>query len=182
MWTASQAIGSSIVDSMTDEQSVDIRQIPFRTADGEEKTLADLGEGPFLVVNVASKCGLTPQYEQLEQLQRTYGDRGLTVVGFPSNQFMGQEPGSMDEILEYCSTTWGVTFPVEDKIHVNGRHAAPLYKALKKARNVEGARGPVMWNFEKFLVTTDGTVHRFRPQTKPDAPEVIAAIEGALAG
>ncbi len=182
MKAAPQATRGPIVDNMTDEQSVDIRQIPFRTADGEEKTLADLGDGPFLVVNVASKCGLAPQYEQLEQLQRTYGDRGLTVVGFPSNQFMGQEPGSMEEILEYCSTTWGVTFPVEEKIHVNGRNAAPLYKALKKARNVEGARGPVMWNFEKFLVTPDGTVHRFRPQTKPDAPEVIAAIEGALAG
>ncbi|MCR2800943.1 MULTISPECIES: glutathione peroxidase [unclassified Microbacterium] len=167
---------------MTDDQSVDIRQIPFRTADGEQKTLADLGDGPFLVVNVASKCGLAPQYETLEELQRTYGDRGLTVVGFPSNQFMGQEPGSMEEILEYCSTTWGVTFPVQEKIHVNGRNAAPLYKALKKARNVEGARGPVMWNFEKFLVTPDGAVHRFRPQVKPDAPEVIAAIEDALAG
>ncbi|MCR2785582.1 MULTISPECIES: glutathione peroxidase [unclassified Microbacterium] len=165
---------------MADEQTVDIRQIPFRTPEGEEKTLAELGDGPVLVVNVASKCGLTPQYEQLEQLQRTYGERGLTVVGFPSNQFMGQEPGSMDEILEYCSTTWGVTFPVEEKVHVNGRNAAPLYKALKKARNPEGAKGPVMWNFEKFLVTPSGQVHRFRPQTKPDAPEVIEAIEAAL--
>ncbi len=166
---------------MTDATPVDIRSIPFRTADGAESTLADLGGGPFLVVNVASKCGLTPQYEQLEHLQRTYGDRGLRVVGFPCNQFMGQEPGSMEEILEYCATTWGVSFPVMDKVRVNGSHAAPLYKALKKAENSEGAKGPVMWNFEKFLVTPGGELHRFRPQTKPDAPEVIDAIEKSLA-
>ncbi len=158
----------------------DIRSIPFQTAEGAETTLDALGDGAILVVNVASKCGLTPQYEQLEQLQRTYGDRGLQIVGFPCNQFMGQEPGSMEEILEYCSVTWGVSFPIMDKVRVNGSHAAPLYKALKKARNAEGARGPVMWNFEKFLLTPDGDVHRFRPQTKPDAPEVVAAIEQAL--
>jgi glutathione peroxidase len=166
---------------MADSTPVDIRDIPFTTADGGQSTLADLAAGgAALVVNVASRCGLAPQYEQLEELQRTYGDRGLTVVGFPCNQFMGQEPGSMEEILEYCSTTWGVSFPVMDKIRVNGSHAAPLYKALKKAPNAEGAKGPIMWNFEKFLVTADGRVHRFRPQTKPDAPEVVAAIEESL--
>lgn len=165
---------------MADTVTVDIRDIPFQTADGVEHTLADFGEKAILVVNVASKCGLTPQYEQLEQLQRTYGERGLQVVGFPCNQFMGQEPGSMEEILEYCAVTWGVSFPVMDKVRVNGSHAAPLYKALKKSRNAEGARGPVMWNFEKFLVTPAGEVHRFRPQTTPDAPEVIAAIEASL--
>lgn len=162
------------------EQTADLRTIPFATADGTETDLAAFGERLFLVVNVASRCGLTPQYEQLEQLQRTYGDRGLQVIGFPCNQFMGQEPGSMEEILEYCATTWGVSFPVMDKIRVNGSHAAPLYKALKKSRNAEGAKGPVMWNFEKFLVTPAGDVHRFRPQTKPDAPEVVAAIEANL--
>ena len=151
-----------------------------RTLAGEEKSLSDYAGRVVLVVNTASKCGLTPQYEQLEQLQKTYGERGLQVIGFPCNQFMGQEPGSMDEILEYCSVTYGVTFPIADKVKVNGSHAAPLYKALKKTRNAEGAKGPVMWNFEKFLVTADGTVHRFRPQTKPDAPEVVAAIEAGL--
>ncbi|MBN9177142.1 MAG: glutathione peroxidase [Microbacterium sp.] len=165
---------------MANTTPVDIRDIPYTDAAGTERTLAEFGDSTLLIVNVASKCGLTPQYEQLEQLQKTYGERGLQVIGFPCNQFMGQEPGSMDEILEYCSVTYGVTFPVAEKIRVNGSHAAPLYKALKKAKNVEGAKGPVMWNFEKFLVSASGAVHRFRPQTKPDAPEVIAAIEASL--
>ncbi|MDQ1216536.1 MULTISPECIES: glutathione peroxidase [Microbacterium] len=162
------------------EATTDIRSIPFAAADGTVTTLDDLGDGVLLVVNVASKCGLTPQYEQLEQLQRTYGERGLQVIGFPCNQFMGQEPGSMEEILDYCAMTWGVSFPIMDKIRVNGSHAAPLYKALKKIRNEEGARGPVMWNFEKFVITPGGEVHRFRPQTKPDAPEIVAVIEANL--
>lgn len=164
---------------MTDAPA-DIRSIPFTAADGAETTLSAVGDGVILVVNVASKCGLAPQYEQLEELQRTYGDRGLQVVGFPCNQFMGQEPGSMDEILDYCAVNWGVTFPIMDKVRVNGSHAAPVYKALKKAKNVEGSKGPVMWNFEKFLLTPAGEVHRFRPQTKPDAPEIIAVIEENL--
>lgn len=158
-----------------------LREIPFTTADGEEATLGDFGDKAILIVNVASKCGLTPQYEQLEALQKQYGERGLQVIGFPCNQFMGQEPGSMEEILDYCAVTWGISFPIMEKVRVNGSHAAPLFKALKKAPNAERAKGPVMWNFEKFLVTRDGAVHRFRPQTKPDEPEVIAAIEGALA-
>ena len=158
-----------------------LRDIPFTTADGKEATLGDFGDKAFLIVNVASKCGLAPQYEQLEELQRTYGERGLQVIGFPCNQFMGQEPGSMEEILDYCAVNWGITFPIMDKIRVNGSHAAPLYKTLKKTPNAERAKGPVMWNFEKFLVTRDGELHRFRPQTKPNEPEVIAAIEDALA-
>ncbi|MFT4307549.1 MAG: glutathione peroxidase [Microbacterium sp.] len=162
------------------ESSPDLRSIPFDTADGATATLADFDGKVVLIVNVASKCGLTPQYEQLEQLQRTYGDRGFQVVGFPCNQFMGQEPGSMEEILEYCSTTWGVSFPVMDKVKVNGSHAAPLYKALKKAKNVEDATGPVKWNFEKFVLTPSGELHRFRPQTRPDAPEIVSVIEAAL--
>ena len=157
-----------------------VYHIPVQDIQGQAVDLAQYQDKVLLIVNVASKCGLTPQYEQLEQLQKTYGDRGLQVIGFPCNQFMGQEPGSMDEILEYCSVTYGVTFPIAEKVKVNGSHAAPLYKALKKTRNAEGAKGPVMWNFEKFLVTADGTVHRFRPQTKPDAPEVVAAIEAGL--
>ncbi|WP_324014813.1 glutathione peroxidase [Microbacterium sp. JZ70] len=158
----------------------DLRRIPFRDADGVEKTLADYGDGVLLVVNVASKCGLTPQYEQLEALQRTYGDRGLTVLGFPCNQFLGQEPGSLEEILDYCATTWGVSFPIHEKVNVNGAHAAALYKALKKTRDGVGLAGPVAWNFEKFLVLPSGEVRRFRPPVKPDAPEIVEAIEAAL--
>ncbi len=115
-----------------------LRTIPFTDAKGEEKTLDDLGADVVLVVNVASKCGLTPQYEQLEELQRLYGDRGFTVVGFPCNQFFGQEPGSVDDILEFCSTTYGVTFPVNDKVKVNGKNAAELYKALKETPDAGG--------------------------------------------
>ena len=165
---------------MTDVQQLSLRDIPFVTADGQTATLGDYGDGVVLVVNVASKCGLTPQYAQLEQLQKTYGDRGFTVVGFPCNQFMGQEPGSMDEILDYCSPTWGVSFPIAEKVKVNGSHAAPLYKALKKAKDAEGKRCPVLWNFEKFLLTPAGTVHRFRPTTKPDDPSIVAVIEDSL--
>lgn len=166
---------------MAQTLTVDIRDIPFLAADGRTQTLADLGDGPVLVVNVASKCGLTPQYEQLEQLQRTYGPRGLRIVGFPCNQFLGQEPGTVEEILDYCAVTWGVSFAIMDKVRVNGSHAAPLYKALKKAPTVDGTTGPVRWNFEKFLLTPDGAVHRFRPQTRPDDRAVVAAIEAALA-
>lgn len=160
--------------------STDLRDIPFQTADGRTATLADYGDGPVLIVNVASRCGLAPQYEKLEELQRTYGERGLTVLGFPCNQFMGQEPGSMDEILEYCSTTWGVSFPIMEKIRVNGSHAAPLYKALKSAKDLEGKRGPIMWNFEKFVVTPSGDLHRFRPTVVPDDPAIVSVIEDAL--
>ncbi len=158
----------------------DIREVPFTTSDGSETTLGAWGESLVLIVNVASKCGLAPQYEQLEELQREYGDRGLRVVGFPCNQFLGQEPGSMEEILDYCAVTWGVSFPIMEKIRVNGSHAAPLYKALKKAPNAEGAKGPVRWNFEKFLLTPSGELHRFRSQTKPRDPEVLAVIEANL--
>ena len=164
---------------MTDTVT-DLRDIPFTTADGGTATLGDYGDKVVLVVNVASKCGLAPQYEQLEQLQRTYGDRGFTVLGFPCNQFMGQEPGSMEEILDYCATNWGVTFPVFDKVKVNGGKAAPLYKALKKADDVEGNGGRIRWNFEKFVLTPAGEVYRFRPQTKPDDPAIVGVIETNL--
>lgn len=158
-----------------------IRQIPFADATGAEKTLDDYGADVVLIVNVASRCGNTPQYEQLEQLQREYEARGFTVLGFPCNQFMGQEPGSIEQILEFCSSTYGVTFPINDKIKVNGRHAADLYQQLKQTPDAGGKAGRVEWNFEKFLVGADGTVQRFRPKQKPDAPEVVTAIESALA-
>ncbi|SIT74299.1 glutathione peroxidase [Microbacterium sp. RU33B] len=166
---------------MSDAVITDLRAIPFATAEGETKTISDFSDaGVVLVVNVASKCGLAPQYEQLEELQKAYADRGFTVLGFPCNQFMGQEPGSMEEILDYCAVNWGITFPVLDKVKVNGGSAAPLYKALKKARDEEGKKGPVIWNFEKFLLTPDGAVHRFRPTTKPDDPAIISVIERNL--
>lgn len=158
-----------------------LRQIPFTDAQGATRTLDDYGADVLLVVNVASKCGLTPQYEQLEQLQRTYGERGFSVVGFPCNQFLGQEPGSVEQILEFCSSTYGVTFPVNDKIKVNGRNAHDLYKALTQTPDAGGKAGRVEWNFEKFLVRPDGSVRRFRPKQKPDDPEIVSEIEQALA-
>lgn len=167
---------------MSPDALTELHDIPFAKADGGTATLADFDGNVIMIVNVASKCGLTPQYEQLEELQRRYAPRGFTVLGFPCNQFMGQEPGSMDEILEYCSTTWGVTFPVFDKVKVNGPGASPLYKALKKAKDPEGKHGPIMWNFEKFVLTPAGDVHRFRPQTKPDDPAVVQVIEESLPG
>jgi glutathione peroxidase len=166
---------------MTEATIADPRTIPFTTSDGGTATLSDLGEKVYLVVNLASKCGLTPQYEQLEQLQKTYAARGFSVIGFPSNQFL-QEPGSTQEILDYCAVTWGVTFPVFDKVRVNGSKAAPLYKALKKADDAEGRSGRVTWNFEKFLVTPAGEVHRFSPKTLPDDPRIVALIEENLPG
>lgn len=162
---------------MSDEN---VRSIPFLDASGEQKTIDDYGADVVLVVNVASKCGNTPQYEQLEQLQRRYADRGFTVLGFPCNQFMGQEPGSIEKILEFCSTTYGVTFPIQSKIKVNRKKAAPLYKALKQTPDAAGETGKVEWNFEKFLVLPDGSVRRFRPKQTPDSPEIVAAIEEAL--
>ena len=165
---------------MTQATLTDLREIPFDTADGGTASLSDYSDKVVLLVNVASKCGLTPQYEQLEKLQRAYADRGFTVLGFPCNQFGGQEPGSMDEILDYCSMTWGASFPIMDKVRVNGGKAAPIYKALKKARDEQGRKGPILWNFEKFVLTPEGGVHRFRPQTKPDDPAIVEVIERHL--
>jgi glutathione peroxidase len=153
--------------------------IEITTLRGERTSFGAFADQAVLVVNVASRCGLAPQYEQLEELQRTYGPRGFTVLGFPSNQFL-QELGSSDAIEEYCSATWGVTFPMSEKVRVNGRSAHPLYKELTKTPDASGKAGRVIWNFEKFLVAPDGTVTRFRPTTKPDAPEVVRAIEAAL--
>jgi Glutathione peroxidase len=157
-----------------------VRQIPLTTIDGRQTTLADFGDRTLLVVNVASKCGLTPQYSKLEELQKQYGDQGLTVVGFPCNQFLGQEPGSTEEIKEFCSTTYGVTFPLMDKTNVNGARKHPLYAALTREPDENGKAGKVQWNFEKFVIAPDGTVSRFRPKVQPDAPEVVAAIENGL--
>ena len=158
-----------------------LRDIPLTTIDGETTTLAEYDDRVVLVVNVASRCGLTPQYEKLEALQREYGDRGFTVLGFPCNQFAGQEPGSSDDIKSFCSMTYGVTFPLMEKVKVNGRKRHPLYVELTKVPDAAGKAGRVTWNFEKFVLLPDGEVARFRPNVQPDDPAVIAVIERGLA-
>lgn len=158
---------------------MELTDIPVTTIDGAETTLAPHKGKVMLIVNVASRCGLAPQYEKLEALQKTYGDAGFTVLGFPSNQFL-QELGQNEAIKEYCSTTWGVTFPMYDRVKLNGKKAHPLYAELTKTPDAEGKAGKVTWNFEKFVVTPDGSVHRFRPKTEPDAPEIIQLIESSL--
>ncbi len=155
---------------------------PVNTLSGQPASLGTLAGKTLLIVNVASKCGLTPQYEGLERLQERYADREFSVVGFPSNQFGGQEPGTADEIAEFCSTTYGVSFPLFEKIEVNGPGRHPIYAELTAAPDADGEAGDIMWNFEKFLVSRDGKVlARFRPRTEPEEPEVIAAIESSLA-
>jgi len=151
--------------------------------DGSASTLGELTGGkPALLVNVASKCGLTPQYTGLEQLQEKYADRGFTVVGLPCNQFMGQEPGSAEEIQEFCSATYGVTFPMTEKIEVNGDDRHEIYRSLVDTPNEKGEAGDVTWNFEKFLVDGSGAVvARFSPGVVPDDPAVVGAIEAQLA-
>ncbi|MQY31526.1 glutathione peroxidase [Nocardia aurantia] len=159
-----------------------IREIPVRTLSDDPTTLADLvGDKALLVVNVASRCGLTPQYTGLVELQQTYGPRGFSVVGVPCNQFMGQEPGTAAEIQEFCSTTYGVDFPLLAKVDVNGEDRDPLYQELVRTPDAEGSAGDIQWNFEKFVVDRDGkVVGRFRPRTEPKDPTVIAAIESVL--
>lgn len=152
------------------------------TLDGsDDSALAEQKGKLALVVNVASKCGLTPQYEQLEAIHERYADRGFAVLGFPCNQFGGQEPGTSEEIATFCSTTYGVTFPMFEKVDVNGDDRHPIYDELVSTPDAEGTAGDVQWNFEKFLVAPDGTVvQRFRPMTTPDDPAVIEAIEANL--
>lgn len=156
-----------------------LNDIELTTLDGKPTTFGAYSDKVVLVVNVASRCGLSPQYQQLEELQKKYGPRGFTVVGIPSNQFL-QELKNSDDIAEYCSTTWGVTFPMMEKANVNGRKRHPLYVELVKTKDAGGKAGPVMWNFEKFLVLPNGEIKRFRPTTKPDDPAIIEAIEEAL--
>ena len=158
-----------------------LHDIPINTLSGEPTTLGAYAGHAILLVNVASKCGLTPQYTALEQLAQDYRDRGLFVVGVPCNQFMGQEPGTPEEIQEFCSTTYGVTFPLLEKIEVNGENRHPLYAELTKHPDASGEAGDIQWNFEKFLIAPDGTVAaRFRPRTEPDAPEILDALEEIL--
>lgn len=157
-----------------------LHSIPLTMIDGQEASFGDFKGKAVLVVNVASECGLTPQYEALEALYRQYSDKHFVILGVPSNQFRGQEPGSAEEIQEFCSINYGVTFPLTEKTEVNGANRHPLYAALTKFRTGELA-DDITWNFEKFLVSAEGkVVQRFAPRTAPDAPEVTAAIEAEL--
>jgi glutathione peroxidase len=149
--------------------------------DGEPFDLHGIEGKAALVVNVASRCGLTPQYEDLEVLQKQYGGRGFTVLGVPCNQFGQQEPGSPEEIATFCSMTYGVTFPMTEKVEVNGTGRHPLFEQLTATPDAEGQAGDVQWNFEKFLISPDGeVVARFRPQVTPGSDEVVSAIESVL--
>ncbi|MGA6151862.1 glutathione peroxidase [Stenotrophomonas sp. NPDC087984] len=155
--------------------------IPLHTLTGEPTSLGAHRGAALLVVNVASKCGLTPQYAGLERLQQRYAERGFTVLGVPCNQFAGQEPGTSEEIQTFCSTTYGVSFPLLEKIDVNGEQRHPLYAELTRTPDAQGEAGDVQWNFEKFLISPDGeVVGRFRPRTEPEADDVVAAIEAQL--
>ena len=159
-----------------------ILEHPVKTLSGSPSSLGAVGAKVTLVVNVASKCGLTPQYTGLEQLHEKYAARGFSVVGFPCNQFGAQEPGTPDEIATFCSTTYGVTSPMTEKIEVNGAGRHPIYSELTQVADAEGTAGDIRWNFEKFLVGRDGAViARFSPMVSPDDPALVAAIEAALA-
>jgi glutathione peroxidase len=162
---------------------VTVYDFPVNTLSGQPSSLGDLAGTALLVVNVASKCGLTPQYEGLERLHERFAERGFSVVGFPCNQFGGQEPGTAEEIGEFCSVNYGVTFPLFEKIEVNGPGRHPVYAELTSVPDAEGEAGDIQWNFEKFLVAPDGTVlGRFRPMTGPEDTELVAAIEASLPG
>jgi glutathione peroxidase len=160
---------------------VTLLDIPLHTLDGQPASLGALGASTLLVVNVASKCGLTPQYNGLERLQERYAGQSFSVVGFPCNQFGGQEPGTAEEIAEFCSATYGVSFPLMEKIEVNGGGRHAVYDELTQVQDADGAAGDIQWNFEKFLVKDGKVVGRFRPQTEPESDEVTGAIESALA-
>ena len=160
----------------------DLLDLPLSTLQGEPTTLGALTGGKAaLLVNVASRCGLTPQYGALEALHEEFSDRGFTVVGVPCNQFMGQEPGTAEEIAEFCSATYGVTFPMTEKVEVNGPDAHQVHQRLTAVPDADGEAGAIQCNFEKFVIDGAGeVVGRFRPTTQPDAPEIRSAIEAAL--
>jgi glutathione peroxidase len=154
---------------------------PIRTLQGAASKLGDFRGKALLLVNVASKCGLTPQYTQLEALQDKLGPKGFTVIGFPCNQFGGQEPGTPEQIQTFCSNSYGVTFPLMEKIEVNGAGRHPIYKELTGVADADGQAGDIRWNFEKFVIAADGsTVTRFSPKVAPDDPAVVFAIEAGL--
>jgi glutathione peroxidase len=173
--------GTAPTPVTVDNQLDPIWKTPIKTLKGEPTTLAAYKGKALMIVNVASKCGNTPQYSTLEALQKKYEAKGFTVVGFPCNQFGGQEPGTAEEIQTFCATNYGITFPIMEKIDVNGDTRHPIYKALTPIADVAGKTGDIRWNFEKFVVSADGKkVTRFSPKTKPEDPAVIAAVEAAL--
>lgn len=158
-----------------------IYDVAINSLQGDPLDLHGFEDQSLLVVNVASRCGLTPQYGGLEELQRRFSSRGFSVLGVPCNQFGGQEPGSPEQIATFCSTTYGVTFPMTEKVDVNGEARHPLYRILTETSDAEGLAGDVQWNFEKFLVAPGGeVVARFRPATAPDSPDVVSSIESRL--
>ena len=160
-----------------------LHDFTMKTIDGEQRSLGDFKGKALLLVNVASKCELTPQYETLEKIHEQYAGKGFSVLGFPCNQFMGQEPGTSEEIATFCSTTYGVTFPLFEKIDVNGEDRHPLYAELTKVADADGTDGDIRWNFEKFLVAPGGeVVARFAPTVVPDDPTLVEAIEANLPG
>jgi glutathione peroxidase len=153
----------------------------IKTLKGQPTTLSAYKGKALMLVNVASQCGNTPQYATLEALQKKYEPKGFTVIGFPCNQFGGQEPGNPEEIQTFCATNYGITFPIMEKIEVNGDKRHEIYKALTPIADAQGKAGDIQWNFEKFVVSADGTkITRFSPRTKPDDPTVIAAVEASL--
>ncbi|MEV4410663.1 glutathione peroxidase [Catellatospora sp. NPDC049609] len=159
-----------------------IYDVQIKTLQGADADLAQYRGRAVLIVNVASRCGLTPQYNGLQKLAETYGERGLVVLGVPCNQFGGQEPGTADEIAEFCDVNYGVTFPLTEKAEVNGAGRHPLYDLLTQTADADGEAGDVTWNFEKFLVDRSGTVvARLRPQVTPESAELVGAVERALA-
>ena len=157
-----------------------IFQHEINRLDGSALDLAAYEGQAVLIVNVASKCGLSLQYEGLQKLHERYAEQGFTVVGVPCNQFMGQEPGSPTEIAAFCDSTYGVTFPLTEKVEVNGEGRHPLYAELTLVADAEGRDGDIQWNFEKFLVASDGTVTRFAPGVTPEDESLVAAVEAAL--
>lgn len=160
-----------------------IHDVLIHTLDGKPSSLGEYAGRALLIVNVASQCGLTPQYAGLQQLHEKYAERGFAVLGFPCNQFAEQEPGTAEEIREFVDTKYGVTFPLFEKIEVNGAGRHPLYEALEETADAEGHSGDIRWNFEKFVVSPDGeVVARFGPMTAPDDPELVAMIEAQLPG
>lgn len=159
---------------------MNLSDIALETIDGEQTTFGDQAGRVTLVVNVASKCGYTPQYSGLERVFEKYSDRGLVVLGFPCNQFMMQEPGSSSDIKEFCQLNYSVTFPLFAKCKVNGNNAHPLFSALAQTKDSNGIAGKIQWNFEKFLILDTGEILRFRSKVEPESNEIIRAIEGAL--
>jgi glutathione peroxidase len=183
--------GSALLAELSDSRqpnprgqvTVTVHDIAVKSLSGQDASLGDLAGSTLLVVNVASECGLTPQYAGLQRLHDQYRERGFAVVGFPCNQFGAQEPGTPEEIGEFCSANYGVSFPMFEKIEVNGPGRHPIYAELTVVPDAEGEAGDIEWNFEKFLIGPDGSViARFRPLTEPEDPAIIAAIEASLPG